>query len=92
MKLLRDKHKALIGSRSQQLCVMATGGGAYKFYDTIRDALEVEVLREDEMECLIAGKRRENPEERKSRAKKERKKEKRKSRGKKERKKEAMGN
>lgn len=36
---------------------MATGGGAYKFYDTIRDALEVEVLREDEMECLIAGKR-----------------------------------
>lgn len=57
MKLLRDKHKALNGSRSQQLCVMATGGGAYKFYDTIRDALEVEVLREDEMECLIAGKR-----------------------------------
>ncbi|PON29630.1 hypothetical protein TGAM01_v201878 [Trichoderma gamsii] len=55
MKLLRDKHKALNGSRSQQLCVMATGGGAYKFYDTIRDALEVEVLREDEMECLIAG-------------------------------------
>lgn len=35
---------------------MATGGGAYKFYDIIRDALEVEVLREDEMECLIVGK------------------------------------
>lgn len=56
MKLLRDKHKALNGSRSQQLCVMATGGGAYKFYDTIRDALEVEILQEDEMGCLIAGK------------------------------------
>ncbi|KAK4080501.1 hypothetical protein Trihar35433_1606 [Trichoderma harzianum] len=55
MKLLRDKHKALNGSRSQELCVMATGGGAYKFYDIIRDALEVEVLREDEMECLIVG-------------------------------------
>ncbi|KAL7796482.1 fumble domain-containing protein [Trichoderma ceciliae] len=55
MKLLRDKHKALNGSRSQELCVMATGGGAYKFYDRIRDALEVEVLREDEMECLIVG-------------------------------------
>ncbi|RFU77199.1 pantothenate kinase [Trichoderma arundinaceum] len=55
MKLLRDKHKALNGSRSQELCVMATGGGAYKFYDRIRDALEVEVLREDEMACLIAG-------------------------------------
>ncbi|KAM0246706.1 hypothetical protein ACHAQJ_010121 [Trichoderma viride] len=55
MKLLRDKHKALNGWRSQELCVMATGGGAYKFYDKIRDALEVEVLREDEMACLIAG-------------------------------------
>ncbi|KAL7938230.1 fumble domain-containing protein [Trichoderma chlorosporum] len=55
MKLLRDKHKALNGSRSQELCVMATGGGAYKFYDIIRDELEVEVLREDEMECLIVG-------------------------------------
>ena len=57
MKLLRDKHKALNGSRSQELCVMATGGGAYKFYDRIRQELEVEVLREDEMECLIVGKR-----------------------------------
>ncbi|KAL6880964.1 fumble domain-containing protein [Trichoderma novae-zelandiae] len=55
MKLLRDKHKALNGSRSQELCVMATGGGAYKFYDRIREALDVEVLREDEMECLIVG-------------------------------------
>lgn len=36
---------------------MATGGGAYKFYDKIRDALGVDVLREDEMECLIIGKR-----------------------------------
>lgn len=34
---------------------MATGGGAFKFYDQIRQALGVEVLREDEMECLIIG-------------------------------------
>jgi type II pantothenate kinase len=34
---------------------MATGGGAFKFYDRIREALGVEVIREDEMECLIIG-------------------------------------
>ena len=34
---------------------MATGGGAYKYYDKIRDVLGVDVLREDEMECLIIG-------------------------------------
>ena len=35
---------------------MATGGGAFKYYEEIRKALGVEVLREDEMECLIIGK------------------------------------
>ncbi|KJZ79313.1 hypothetical protein HIM_01464 [Hirsutella minnesotensis 3608] len=55
MKHLRDKHLELNGSRRGELCVMATGGGAYKFYDKIRDALGVDVLREDEMECLIIG-------------------------------------
>lgn len=56
MKHLCDKHLELNGSRTGDLCVMATGGGAYKFYDMIRDALDVNVLREDEMECLIIGK------------------------------------
>lgn len=55
MKHLKDKQLALNGSRSGELYVMATGGGAYKFYDKIREALEVDVLREDEMECLIIG-------------------------------------
>jgi hypothetical protein len=55
MKHLRDKQLALNGSKPGELCVMATGGGAYKFYDEIRDALGVDVLREDEMECLIIG-------------------------------------
>lgn len=35
--------------------IMATGGGAHKFYELFRDTLGVEVRREDEMECLIEG-------------------------------------
>ncbi|KZO95938.1 fumble [Calocera viscosa TUFC12733] len=35
--------------------IMATGGGAHKFYDLFTQRLEVEVHREDEMECLIKG-------------------------------------
>lgn len=50
-----NKKQALNGSRPSELCVMATGGGAYKFYDKIRDVLGVDVKREDEMECLIIG-------------------------------------
>ena len=55
MKRLKDKHLLLNGSRPHELKVMATGGGAYKFYDQIREALGVDVSREDEMECLIIG-------------------------------------
>jgi len=35
--------------------IMATGGGAHKFYQLLTDSLHVEVLREDEMERLIRG-------------------------------------
>lgn len=35
--------------------LMATGGGAHKFYELFREQLQVEVRREDEMECLIEG-------------------------------------
>ncbi|KAI4870316.1 fumble-domain-containing protein [Hypoxylon rubiginosum] len=55
MRHLKDKQLALNGSRPGELCVMATGGGAYKYYDRIRQRLGVNVLREDEMECLIIG-------------------------------------
>ncbi|KAF4632509.1 hypothetical protein G7Y89_g5626 [Cudoniella acicularis] len=55
MKELKIKQQKLNGSRPGALCVMATGGGGYKFYDKIREALGVDVLREDEMECLIIG-------------------------------------
>jgi len=55
MKQLKVKQQKLNGSRPGELCVMATGGGAYKYYDKIHEALGVDVLREDEMECLIIG-------------------------------------
>ena len=34
---------------------MATGGGAYKYYDNMKEVLGVQIRREDEMECLIIG-------------------------------------
>lgn len=35
--------------------IMATGGGAHRFYELFGQELHVEVRREDEMECLIEG-------------------------------------
>ncbi|KAI9050428.1 hypothetical protein LZ554_005592 [Drepanopeziza brunnea f. sp. 'monogermtubi'] len=55
MKQHKIKQQTLNGSKPGNLCVMATGGGAYKFYDKLRDALGVDVLREEEMACLIIG-------------------------------------
>ncbi|KAL2757790.1 hypothetical protein ACRALDRAFT_2025504 [Sodiomyces alcalophilus JCM 7366] len=55
MRQIKDKQQRLNGSQPGALCVMATGGGAYKFYDKIKDVLAVDVIREDEMECLIIG-------------------------------------
>ncbi|KAK1758644.1 fumble-domain-containing protein [Echria macrotheca] len=58
MRTLKSKYQKLNGGTTSpsDLCVMATGGGAYKYYDMIRDVLGgVDVLREDEMECLIIG-------------------------------------
>ena len=52
---LKTKQQRLNGSKPGELCVMATGGGAYKYYDRMKEVLGVEVLREDEMECLIIG-------------------------------------
>jgi len=55
MAELKVKQQTLSGSEPNELCVMATGGGSYKYYDKIKKALGVEVWREDEMECLIVG-------------------------------------
>lgn len=35
--------------------MVATGGGAYKYYDRLKEELNVNILREEEMECLIIG-------------------------------------
>lgn len=35
--------------------LMATGGGAHLFYDLFERELGIEVLKEDEMQCLITG-------------------------------------
>ncbi|KAI0783407.1 fumble [Abortiporus biennis] len=35
--------------------IMATGGGAHRFYDILKTKLHVEVRSEDEIECLIEG-------------------------------------
>lgn len=56
MHKLQQKHKKrLNGQNARDLCVVATGGGAFKYYDEIKRRVGVEVLREDEMECLIIG-------------------------------------
>lgn len=57
IKQLKEEHEKLNGISPDELCVVATGGGAYKYYDRLKEALNVNVLREDEMECLIIGMR-----------------------------------
>ncbi|WEW57455.1 pantothenate kinase [Emydomyces testavorans] len=53
LKRLKENHKSLNGSALGPLCIMATGGGAYKYYDHLKEELGVDIIREDEMECLI---------------------------------------
>lgn len=56
LRQLQTKHRRTNGeSKAAELSVMATGGGAFKFYDRIKERLGVDVVREDEMECLIMG-------------------------------------
>jgi type II pantothenate kinase len=35
--------------------IVATGGGAHKFNDLLREQLQIDIVKEDEMECLIEG-------------------------------------
>lgn len=56
LRQLQQKHERANGtSKSSELIVMATGGGAFKYYDRIKERLGVDVVREDEMGCLIMG-------------------------------------
>lgn len=41
--------------RKDNISIMATGGGAYKFYERIKAELGVDIYQEDEMQCLIVG-------------------------------------
>ena len=52
---LKSEQATFDGGSTGKLVVVATGGGAFKYYDRMKEALQVEVLREDEMECLIIG-------------------------------------
>lgn len=45
----------LIKFYNKKIHIMATGGGSYKFYDRLKKELNVQVTKEDEMECLIVG-------------------------------------
>lgn len=55
IRQLKEEHEQRNGKARDELCVVATGGGAYKFYDKLKEALDVNILREEEMECLIIG-------------------------------------
>ena len=56
LRQLQSRHLKTNGAtKASELSVMATGGGAFKFYDRIKERLGVDVVREDEMECLIRG-------------------------------------
>ena len=52
---LKADQQSLNGDGAEELCVIATGGGAFKHYDRMKEVLGIEVIREDEMECLILG-------------------------------------
>lgn len=41
--------------KTKHVKIMATGGGAHLFYERLVEDLGVEVRKEEEMECLIAG-------------------------------------
>ena len=53
--------KRLVGGKGEgshcgrKMCVMATSGPSYKFYEHLKKELDVEVIQEDKMECLIVG-------------------------------------
>ncbi|TXG56284.1 hypothetical protein EZV62_017597 [Acer yangbiense] len=40
---------------SDNILIKATGGGAYRFADLIKEKLGVSIEKEEEMECLVAG-------------------------------------
>lgn len=50
LRTLVDQHRG-----PTRMSLVATGGGAFKYYELMKRRLGVDVIREDEMECLIVG-------------------------------------
>ncbi|KAF9512750.1 hypothetical protein BS47DRAFT_1318036 [Hydnum rufescens UP504] len=48
-------NRVSIDEMRKSVKIMATGGGAHKYYELFQNSLSVEVRPEDEMECLITG-------------------------------------
>ena len=56
LRQVQSKYRLAHGENTAPaLSVVATGGGSFKFYDRIKERLGVDVVREDEMACLIKG-------------------------------------
>lgn len=55
IRQLQEKHMKAAGTPPQDLCIVATGGGAFKYHDRLKEELGTNILREEEMECLIIG-------------------------------------
>lgn len=51
----RSNRNSMGKDKKDNICIMATGGGAYKFYERIKAELGVDIHQEDEMQCLIVG-------------------------------------
>lgn len=41
--------------RMKTIGVKATGGGSYKYADILKERLGINLDKEDEMDCLVAG-------------------------------------
>ncbi|KIM33036.1 hypothetical protein M408DRAFT_326702 [Serendipita vermifera MAFF 305830] len=50
-----ELNRVSLESMRESVKIIATGGGAHRFYDLLKSELGVDVHREDEMECLITG-------------------------------------
>ncbi|KAI5287018.1 hypothetical protein KEM54_006307 [Ascosphaera aggregata] len=55
IRQLQEKHMKASGTSREDLCIVATGGGAFKYHDYFKEKLGTNILREEEMECLIIG-------------------------------------
>ncbi|WWC86213.1 pantothenate kinase [Kwoniella dendrophila CBS 6074] len=55
IKTSASANRVSLEKMQKNVKVMATGGGAHMYYDRLKKELNVQVTREEEMECLILG-------------------------------------